>query len=162
MSFGLTVRLSLSHTAASVAISDWSHLSDPDKGEYTYLFNFNRDISTENKNDMGEIKALVLARGDKVANYKDILGVDGKTYDDTTGMSVMLRAEAQMDQLFHGIATAINDILCPNTEASNYITGLTGNGSVTMTDADGNTYTVTANTLLGRSFTRTGIENSAS
>ena len=105
----------------------WSHLSDPDKGEYTYLFNFNRDISTENKNDMGEIKALVLARGDKVANYKDILGVDGKTYDDTTGMSVMLRAEAQMDQLFHGIATAINDILCPNTEASNYITGLTGN-----------------------------------
>ena len=48
---------------------------------------------------MGEIKALVLARGDKVANYKDILGVDGKTYDDTTGMSVMLRAEAQMDQL---------------------------------------------------------------
>lgn len=68
----------------------WSHLSDPDKGEYTYLFNFNRDISTENKNDMGEIKALVLARGDKVANYKDILGVDGKTYDDTTGMSVML------------------------------------------------------------------------
>ena len=126
----------------------WSHLSDPDKGEYTYLFNFNRDISTENKNDMGEIKALVLARGDKVANYKDILGVDGKTYDDTTGMSVMLRAEAQMDQLFHGIATAINDILCPNTEASNYITGLTGNGSVTMTDADGNTYTVTANTKI--------------
>ena len=77
----------------------WSHLSDPDKGEYTYLFNFNRDISTENKNDMGEIKALVLARGDKVANYKDIVGLDGKTYDDTTGMSVMLRAEAQMDQL---------------------------------------------------------------
>lgn len=126
----------------------WSHLSDPDKGEHTYLFNFNRDISTENKNDMGEIKALVLARGDKVANYKDILGVDGKTYDDTTGMSVMLRAEAQMDQLFHGIATAINDILCPNTEASNYITGLTGNNSVTMTDADGNTYTVTANTKI--------------
>lgn len=126
----------------------WSHLSDPDKGEYTYLFNFNHDISTENKNDMGEIKALVLARGDKVANYKDILGVDGKTYDDTTGMSVMLRAEAQMDQLFHGIATAINDILCPNTEASNYITGLTGNNSVTMTDADGNTYTVTANTKI--------------
>lgn len=126
----------------------WSHLSDPDKGEYTYLFNFNCDISTENKNDMGEIKALVLARGDKVANYKDIVGLDGKTYDDTTGMSVMLRAEAQMDQLFHGIATAINDILCPNTEASNYITGLTGNGSVTMTDADGNTYTVTANTKI--------------
>lgn len=126
----------------------WSHLSDPDKGEYTYLFNFNCDISTENKNDMGEIKALVLARGDKVANYKDIVGLDGKTYDDTTGMSVMLRAEAQMDQLFHGIATAINDILCPNTEASNYITGLTGNNSVTMTDADGNTYTVTANTKI--------------
>lgn len=126
----------------------WSHLSDTDKGEYTYLFNFNRDISMENKNDMGELKALVLARGDKVANYTDIEGLDAKTYNDTTGMSVMLRAEAQMDQLFHTIATSINDILCPNTEASNYINSLTGNNMVTMTDADGNSYTVGANTKI--------------
>ena len=106
------------------------------------------DISTENQNDMGELKALILARGDSVANYTDIVGVDAGTYNDTTGMSVMLRAEAQIDQLFHGIVTAINDILCPNVEASEYITGLAGGGSVTMTDAAGNTYTVTADTKI--------------
>ncbi len=126
----------------------WPHLSDTAKGEYTYLFKFDRDISTENQNDMGELKALILARGDSVANYTDIVGVDAGTYNDTTGMSVMLRAEAQIDQLFHGIVTAINDILCPNVEASEYITGLAGGGSVTMTDAAGNTYTVTADTKI--------------
>ena len=126
----------------------WPHLSDTAKGEYTYLFKFDRDISTENQNDMGELKALILARGDSLANYTDIVGVDADTYNDTTGMSVMLRAEAQIDQLFHGIVTAINDILCPNVEASEYITGLAGGGSVTMTDAAGNTYTVTADTKI--------------
>ncbi len=126
----------------------WPHLSDTAKGEYTYLFKFDRDISTENQNDMGELKALILARGDSVANYTDIVGVDAGTYNDTTGMSVMLRAEAQIDQLFHGIVTAINDILCPNVEAAEYITGLVGGGSVTMTDAAGNTYTVTADTKI--------------
>lgn len=126
----------------------WPHLSDTAKGEYTYLFKFDRDISTENQNDMGELKALILARGDSVANYTDIVGVDAGTYNDTTGMSVMLRAEAQIDQLFHGIVTAINDTLCPNVEASEYITGLAGGGSVTMTDAAGNTYTVTADTKI--------------
>ena len=126
----------------------WPHLSDTAKGDYTYLFKFDRDISTENQNDMGELKALILARGDSVANYTDIVGVEAGTYNDTTGMSVMLRAEAQIDQLFHGIVTAINDILCPNVEASEYITGLEGGGSVTMTDAAGNTYTVTADTKI--------------
>ena len=126
----------------------WGYLSDPGQNQYTYLFNFNRDISTENKNDMGEIKALVLARGDKVADYTDVVGVDKRTYNDTTDMSVMLRAEAQLDQLFHSIVTTLNDILCPNVAASEYITGLAGGGSVTMTGVGGTTYTVDENTLI--------------
>ena len=126
----------------------WGYLSDPSQNQYTYLFNFNRDISTENKNDMGEIKALVLARGDKVADYTDVEGVDKRTYNDTTDMSVMLRAEAQLDQLFHNIVTSLNDILCPNVAASEYITGLAGGGSVTMTGVGGTTYTVDENTLI--------------
>ncbi|MFQ7238394.1 MAG: hypothetical protein ACLRP8_05005 [Roseburia intestinalis] len=95
----------------------------------TYLFNFNRDISTENKNDMGEIKALVLARGDKVANYKDILGVDGKTYDDTTGMYCYAPCEGQqMDQLFHGIANGDQRYLMPEYGKRQITSlGLTGN-----------------------------------
>lgn len=93
----------------------WGYLSDVNKGKYVNVFDFgSRDISTENKNDMGELKALVLARGDHIANYTDIEGLDQDTYNDTTGMSVMLRAEAQLDQMIHGIVTALNDVLCPN------------------------------------------------
>lgn len=81
------------------------------------VFDFSQDISTENKNDMGELKALILARGDYVATYGDVEGLDKDTYNDTTGMSVMLTAEAQLDQMIHKMVTAINDLLAPNVAA---------------------------------------------
>ena len=118
----------------------WGYLSDVNKGKYVNVFDFgSRDISTENKNDMGELKALVLARGDHIANYTDIVGLDQDTYNDSTGMSVMLRAEAQLDQMIHGIVTALNDVLCPNVTAEDTIKNLT-NGAATTLDvtlADG-------------------------
>ena len=103
-----------------------------------------------NKNDMGELKALVLARGDHIANYTDIVGLDQDTYNDSTGMSVMLRAEAQLDQMIHGIVTALNDVLCPNVTAEDTIKNLT-NGAATTLDvtlADGSTVTLNANTKI--------------
>mgnify|MGYP000205257471 CR=1 FL=1 len=42
------------------------------------------------------------------------------------GMSVMLQAQAQLDQLVHGMITAINDTLCPNTTLGE----LTGNTAI--------------------------------
>lgn len=126
----------------------WPHLSEEGNNDYTYVFNFNKDISTENQNDLGEIKALLLARGDKVADYTDVLGVNKDVYNDTTDMSVMLRVEAQLDQLFHGIVTSLNDIFCPNVAASEYIGGLAGGNTVTMTGQGGVTFTVDENTLI--------------
>lgn len=122
----------------------WGYLSDIDRGKYVNVFNFNTDISVENKNDMGSLKALVLARGDHIANYTDIEGVDKETYNDTTGMSVMLKAEAEMDQMIHGIVTAINDLLCPNVEADSLIHDLTGGAasSINVTLEDGSTVTL--------------------
>ena len=129
----------------------WGYLSDVNKGKYVNVFDFgSRDISTENKNDMGELKALVLARGDHIANYTDIEGLDQDTYNDSTGMSVMLRAEAQLDQMIHGIVTALNDLLCPNVTAEDTIKNLT-NGAATTLDvtlADGSTVTLNANTKI--------------
>ncbi len=99
----------------------WGYLSDVNKGKYVNVFDFgSRDISTENKNDMGELKALVLARGDHIANYTDIVGLDQDTYNDSTGMSVMLRAEAQLDQMIHGIVTALNDVLLSECDCGRY------------------------------------------
>lgn len=129
----------------------WEHLSDTDRGRYVNVFNFNRDISTENKNDIGSLKALILARGETIANYTDVEGVDVETYEDTTGMSVMMRAESQLDQLIHSIVTAINDTLCPNTTAGEAISDLANGAAgtvITAYDAEGNAYEITANTKV--------------
>ena len=103
----------------------WPQSSEPDKGFYDEVFSYTTEISSEMNTDIGELKALILARGDRVANYTDIVGLSKDAYNTSkvdkiaTGMSVMLEAEAQFDQLVHGIITAINDVLCPNTEAEN-------------------------------------------
>lgn len=128
----------------------WGYLSNEEKGKYVNVFEFTKDISTANKNDMGELKALVLARGDRVANYLDVLGMDQDTFNDTTGMSVMLKAEAELDQLIHGIVTAINDLFCPNVEAADTISGLTGGTatSIDVTLEDGTVVTLTGDTKI--------------
>lgn len=127
----------------------WPYLSDTDREKYGYVFNFNTDISSENKNDMGKLKALILARGDHIANYTDVEGMDRGTYNDTTGMSVMLQAEAMLDQLVHGIVTALNNVLCPNTDASDAISSLSTPGAtLQVTLADGTTKEIDGSTQI--------------
>ena len=131
----------------------WPHLSDTDRDNYTNVFDFNTDISKDNKNDMGELKALILARGDYLANYTNVEGMDADTYNDTTGMSVMLSAEAQLDQMIHGIVTAINDLYCPNVTAGEYASanGNTLTFPLTVYDEYGNELTgmtINANTKI--------------
>ncbi len=131
----------------------WEHLSQPELENYDLVFSYTTEISSELGTDIGELRALILARGDRAASYQDIVGVSSDEYNRSTvdhiatGMSVMLKAEAQLDQLVHGIVTAINDLFCPNTEASN-LTGLTGGATLTATDKNGRTYTITEDTLL--------------
>lgn len=96
----------------------WPQLSNMSKGEYTPMFDFSVDIAPELTSDIGELKALVLSRGDKVANYRDVTGVSADKYNDGAGMSVMLSAEAEFDQYIHEMITAINDILSPTTVTS--------------------------------------------
>lgn len=122
----------------------WPHISDTRKGSYVPVFNYNTDISSANKNDMGELKALVLARGDHIANYRDVLGMKKDDFNDTTGMSVMLKAEAEFDQLMHGVITAINDEFCPNVKAGDAGVAV----PVTVTGTDGKQYTIDQNTLI--------------
>lgn len=127
----------------------WPYLSDTDKGKYAYVFNFNTDISVDNKNDMGELKGLVLARGDHIANYTDVEGLDSETYNNTTGMSVMLQAEAMLDQLVHGIVTTLNNVFSPNIDASEAIPALSAPGTtIQVTLADGTTRDIDGNTQI--------------
>lgn len=107
------------------------------------VFNFDRTPSPAQDTDIGSLKGLLLARGSKIgkacdvpiapkeADYTDENDVlneaeykkavaqferDKEVYNREIDSSIITSAQAQFDQLIHGIVTTINDILCPNKE----------------------------------------------
>lgn len=101
----------------------WTNLSDVDREDYYYTFNLD-NICAENNNDMGEVKSLLLSRGDHYATYLDLQNADenfivsSMEYERGVGNSVMMNAQAEMDVLFHSIITSINDLFSPLTSVS--------------------------------------------
>ena len=115
----------------------WEHLSDVENGKYYEVLDPSEEISTLMKNDVGELKGLVLARGYKRANYTDLEGVSKEKYDATLGNSVMMNIQAEFDELVHSLVKQINDIFCPNKGADAAITGVDENGNqVTINKGD--------------------------
>lgn len=116
----------------------WPQLSEPAKEKYFNVFDeFN--ATAENRTDSGEAKALILARGNKYANYLDMEKMDDYVYSDTIAKSAMLNGEAELDRFTHTIVTAINDLFCPNVAF----------GSIaTATAQDGSTINLSENTLV--------------
>lgn len=93
------------------------------------VFDMSRPPSSMNNTDIGSLKGLLLARGDKKANYTDIpvrerYATDTqyedavREYNSKVDPSVIMTAQAQFDQLIHGIVTMINDTLSPNKEVT--------------------------------------------
>ena len=111
----------------------WPYLSNEANGQYTNLFDFSIPISSENNTDIGEIKALIQARGDGVKNFAYLEGADPVRYANSVGMSVMEESEAQLDVLIHGIATQINDVFAPNTRASFQVKTENSDGTYSIT-----------------------------
>lgn len=73
--------------------------------------------------DQDAYDAAMVEYNDDLDTYKEKLNY----YNKVISPSVIMTAQAQFDQLIHGIVTAINDVLCPNK---------------TYTDSDGKVYTV--------------------
>lgn len=92
----------------------WPHLSNEEAGKYHEVFDFTREICTAFDTDIGELKALLQARGATASNFNDILNADPDKYDATVGLSIMQNTQAEFDQLVHGIVSQVNDILAPN------------------------------------------------
>ena len=93
------------------------------------VFAFDRPPSSVHNTDIGSLKGLLLARGNKQANYTDIPVRDRyetetqyqeavRVYNNSIDPSVMMTVQAQFDQLIHGIVTMINDTLSPNKEVT--------------------------------------------
>ena len=101
------------------------------------VFNLKEEISTAAKTDVGSLRALLLARGDHVANYTDLevgactdqklekLGIRADQYDDQDGLkyykdhiskSIVMNMEAEFDNIVHAIATKINEVLAENCD----------------------------------------------
>lgn len=96
----------------------WPHLSDEERGVFTKVFYFENGVSSSNDTDLGSLKSLVLARGDKVADYTDLEGLSIQEYNNGLGQSIIMNIQAEFDRLIHTTITTINDILCPNTEVT--------------------------------------------
>lgn len=120
-----------------------------DKGEKkpnyssAYLFDPAEVVSTDRNTDIGALRALLLARGDHVANYTDMetsqctdikeknLNITEnqfnedyglKYYNDYIANSIMMNVQAEFDNLVHGIVTKINDVLAQACDpASGYL-----------------------------------------
>lgn len=93
------------------------------------VFNLDNPPSSVNNTDIGSLKGLLMARGYKQANYKDIPVRERyeteseyqeavREYNNKISPSLIMTAQAQFDQLIHGIVTMINDTLSPNKEVT--------------------------------------------
>jgi len=112
------------------------------------VFYFANDVSTDLGNDVGELKGLLMARGDYVANYTDMPDETADDYEeqlryyhDNVEYSSLMSVQAMFDQLVNGVVTKINGILCPEKE-------ITLAADATYTLEDGTTVTYNAGQVL--------------
>ena len=106
------------------------------------VFIRNEEIATEFNTDIGELKSIILARGDRRANYTDINPLTGtddgyQTYmkgiytywedqsDPTTAVkqeliptskSIVMKVQAEFDNMVHSLMTEVNNILTGEKE----------------------------------------------
>ena len=97
------------------------------------VFARNEVIATDYNTDIGQLKSVILGRGDRRANYTDMsydTYMNGKyTYhDDITGTdvkqdliptskSIVMKVQAELDQMVHSLMTEVNNILTGEKDA---------------------------------------------
>ncbi|MBQ7147538.1 MAG: flagellar hook-associated protein FlgK [Pseudobutyrivibrio sp.] len=123
----------------------WPHLSeivdekDESKNFYYEAFD-TTNVSAEHNSDMGEVKALLMARGTGWSNFLGFYDEKGNPissddYEKGIANSIMMNSEAELDTMVHQLVTAINDILSPLTNVSDVYSGAI---SASYEDEDGN------------------------
>lgn len=109
----------------------WPHIDD------AQVFDTRATISAAKNTDIGELKGVLVARGDFVGTYSDIphepdygsfatdvervaayeqYQKDVREYNETVGNTMITKAQALLDQMVKHIVTTINDALSPTVE----------------------------------------------
>ncbi len=149
--------------AADILLAVWPHLGDAEVYDWTQIPNMPAN------SDIGGLKGSIQARGSHVGKYTDIplepdvnefineetgaldeeayklaldkYEIDTEEYNLYVDSSIVMRTQAQFDQLIHGIVTKINDRLCPDKE-------VTIAAGTTITRSDGSDYTFEEDTVI--------------
>lgn len=119
----------------------WSQLAKRDADgnvisiQSAKLFNLDLEISTDTNTDIGALKAMLLARGDRRATYKDM---DPDVYDKEISQSIIMNVQAEFDQLINKVTTEINRIFKEAAENASK----ENPDSTYMRDTNGNPYQI--------------------
>lgn len=110
-------------TAYWPQLSDIVSETDDSLNNYYQVFDI-YNVDAEKNTDVGEIKALLLARGEEWTNYLGFMDENGnpitsEAYEKGISNSIMMNSEAELDTLIHQMVTAINDIFSPLTTVAN-------------------------------------------
>ena len=129
-------------------LSEINDPEEPDQNYYYPIFDLT-NVSAEKDSDIGEIKALILARGETWCDFRDFYNEDGtklssEDYEKGIANSIMMNSEAELDTLVHQMITEINNIFSPLTTVANAYEGAV---SVSYVDEEGNTVIVDADKL---------------
>lgn len=73
------------------------------------LYEPTQTISSDLNTDIGSLRAVLLARGEKRATYHDVQ--DEAHYNTNISQSLLMNIQAEFDQLVYKITTTINDVL---------------------------------------------------
>lgn len=84
--------------------------------ENAKVFNMQQTISSDLNTDIGGVKAMMFARGDKRADYTDLQ--DTKHYNKNISQSIVMNIQAEFDQLIHTVVTELNGILAGAADPS--------------------------------------------
>ncbi len=80
------------------------------------VFDLLKPIQTELNTDIGSLKGILLARGDHRATFEDLQ--DSAYYNASIDPSIMMKFQAEFDQLVSSVVTSINDVLANAANAS--------------------------------------------
>lgn len=95
----------------------WPHYEE----QKVFYNQLSREICSANNTDIGELKSLIYARGDRRGNYTDLEEPYFSNVQDPTGVidgmwtatetSVIIQVQAELDNLIHYITSEINNIV---------------------------------------------------